>query len=370
MKKLLQKLIQAESTPAQGELAVSEVIAHEFARYGIDCHIEAWDQNRANCTAHIKSTGNKKALLFACHHDVVPVGEAVWDHPPFSGQEQDGKIFGRGATDMKGGIAAAITAIGQIVTQAVPLQGDIVFAATAGEETDSCGVKRFIENSAWLPELAGVVVPEPTDFDIINAHRGLLWLDVTTSGKTAHGSAPQLGVNAIGAMKTVLNALDDFKINMAPHPHLGSCSMSINTIQGGKALNVVPDQCSLGVDIRTLPQQDHQTIIQRLAEMLTKLAKNEPDFKARISTLRSVPALETDGDTDFVQTVKRAVAINELKAVGFTTDGPYLCPLNVPILIFGPGDGAMCHQPNEFIRIDALEKAVGYYSDIIRILLT
>jgi len=370
MIELLQKLIQAESTPSKGELAVSKVISDEFTRYGIDCHIDSWDQNRANCVAHVKSPGQRRALLFVCHHDVVPPGEATWQHPPFSGLEQAGKIFGRGATDMKGGIAAAITAIGQIITQGVPLQGDIVFAATAGEETDSCGVKRFVENSAWLPELAGVVIPEPTGFDIINAHRGLLWLNIITAGKTAHGSAPHLGINAIDSMKMVLNALDDFKINVEPHPHLGACSMSVNTIQGGKALNVVPDQCTLGVDIRTLPLQDHQTIIQRLEEMLARLVKDKTDFSAGISLVRSVPALETDADKEFVQRLKRAVGIEELKAVGFTTDGPYLCPLNVPILIFGPGDGSMCHQPNEFIRIDAVEKAVDYYSAIIKTFLT
>jgi len=370
MKELLQELIQAESTSDAGELAVSEVISDEFSRYGIDCRIESWDQKRANCTAHVKSTGKKKALLFVCHHDVVPPGEATWNHPPFSGLEQGGKVFGRGATDMKGGIAAAITAIGQIVTQGIPLQGDIVFAATAGEETDSCGIKRFMENSAWLPELAGAVIPEPTGFDIINAHRGLLWLNISTAGKTAHGSAPHLGVNAIDSMKRVLNALDHFRIDVEPHAHLGSCSMSINTIQGGKALNVVPDQCSLGVDIRTLPLQDHQTLIQRLEDMLAKLGKEQTDFDADISIARSVPALETDADSEFVQRFKQAVDIEKLKAVGYTTDGPYLCPLNVPILIFGPGDGSMCHQPNEFICISDVNKAVDYYTAIIKAFLT
>ncbi len=271
---------------------------------------------------------------------------------------------------MKGGIAAAVTAIGQVVTQGIPLQGDIIFAATAGEETDSCGVKRLVENRSGLPELAGIVIPEPTGFDIINAHRGLLWLNVTALGKTAHGSAPHLGVNAIHAMNVVLNALDGFRIDVEPHPHLGVSSMSVNTIQGGKALNVVPDRCTLGVDIRTLPLQDHQTIVQRLEEMLLRLAQENTDFNATISMLRSVPALETDADSEFVQRVKRAVNVRELKAVGYTTDGPYLCPLNVPILIFGPGDGSMCHQPNEFIRICAVEKAVDHYSAIIKTCLT
>lgn len=370
MKELLKKLIQAKSTPAQGELAASQVIAEGFAQFGIDCPIDRWQAKRANCTAHIKSTGRKKALLFVCHHDVVPAGDATWDCDPFSGLEQEGKIWGRGATDMKGGIAAAITAIGQVVTEGVPLQGDIIFAATAGEETDSCGVQRWVENSAWLPDLAGVVIPEPTGFHIINAHRGLLWLNIITSGKTAHGSAPHLGVNAIDSMKQILNALDSFSLDVTPHPQLGPCSMSVNTIHGGKALNVVPDQCTLGVDIRTLPGQDQQAIVQQLETVLIGLAAKQTEFDAEVSVARSVPALETDGASGFVQTFMRTVGASELKAVGFTTDGPYLCPLNVPILIFGPGDGDMCHQPNEFIHLYQVEKAVDHYSAIIKAFLT
>lgn len=370
MKDLLKRLIEADSTSDKGELAVSEVIQDGLARYGIKGQIEHWDQNRANCTAHVRSTGKRKGLLFVCHHDVVPPGEATWHMPPFSGHEQDGKIFGRGAVDMKGGIAAVITAMGQVVSQGLPLQGDIVFAATAGEETDSCGVQRFVEQAAWLPELAGVVIPEPTGFDIINAHRGLLWLNITTRGKTAHGSAPHLGINAIKSMQAVLNALDDFSIDVQPHPQLGTGSKSINTIQGGKALNVVPDQCTLGIDIRTLPGQDHQAILQHLNEMLAQLAGEHADFVADISIARSVPALETDGDSQFVRTFQGALGIQELKAVGYTTDGPFLCPLKVPILIFGPGDGAMCHQPNEFIHIHDLEKAVQYYTALIKAFLT
>lgn len=370
MKELLKRLIQAESTPAEGELAVSEVIAEAFSQYGIKGHIDCWDENRANVTAHVPSAGQRKALLFVCHHDVVPPGQAPWQFPPFSGHEQDGKIYGRGATDMKGGTAAVITAIGQIVSQGLALQGDIVFAATAGEETDSSGVARFVENSAWLPALAGVVIPEPTGFAIVNAHRGLLWLNITTRGKTAHGSAPHLGINAIKAMQTVLNALDDLHIDVKPHAQLGGGSLSVNTIQGGKALNVIPDECTLGIDIRTVPAQDHQAIIERLQAMLTALAQKHPDFQAEISLVRSVQALETTPDSDFVKGVQQAVGIQTLEAVGFTTDGPYLAPLHVPILIFGPGEGAMCHQPNEFIRISDLERAVSDYTAILKAFLT
>ncbi len=144
MKRLLRKLIQAESTAEKGELAAADIISGELERSGIDSRTDSWGRSRANLIAQIKSAGHKGALLFACHLDIVGCGEARWKHPPFAGVESDGKIYGRGSADMKGGIAAVITAIRQIADSGVKLEGDIILFATAGEETDSCGTKRFI----------------------------------------------------------------------------------------------------------------------------------------------------------------------------------------------------------------------------------
>ncbi|MHC4439747.1 MAG: M20 family metallopeptidase, partial [Planctomycetota bacterium] len=241
MKELLKNLIQAETTVEKGELTAAEVISAEFRRSGIDSKIDCWDRTRANIVANINSTGHKSGLLFACHLDVVGPGEASWKRPPFTAVETDGKIYGRGSVDMKGGTTAAVIAIRQIVDSGIKLQGDIIFAAVAGEETDSAGAKRFVNDKSRLPELApkgiaGVVIPEPTDFEIVTAHRGMLWLEVTTKGKAAHSSAPQPGVNAINSMRLILNELDGYKIKAEPHKLLGDCSMSINTIKGGKTM--------------------------------------------------------------------------------------------------------------------------------------
>ena len=371
MKELLQKLIQADSGPQAGELAVSRVIQQAFEDYGIPCEIEVWGGNRANVVAQVRTSGRKKALMIVCHHDVVSPGNVPWDHEPFSGLELDGVIYGRGATDMKGGIAAVVTAMGQLVSEGVNLEGDIIFAATAGEETDSCGVDRFVQQARDLPDLAGILIPEPTGFHVINAHRGLLWLEISTTGKTAHGSQAHLGVNAIKAMALLLERLEaaiDF--SKITHPDLGTGSMSINTIAGGKALNVVPDHCALGVDIRTLPGQDHQALVAQVQALLDSLAKEDPQFKADVTVQRSMDALETQADAEFVKAVCSAVNIGELKSVGFTTDGPKLTPFGVPILVFGPGDGAMCHKPNECLAIKDLEQGTAYYKQIITALLT
>jgi succinyl-diaminopimelate desuccinylase len=287
VKGLLRKLIEIESTALKGELAAANIIRAELGRSGIDAVIETWNGSRANLAAHIKSAGQKKALLFACHLDVVPAGEAGWTNPAFAAVESDGRIYGRGSADMKGGIAALVTTIRQLTDSDVRLEGDIILLAAAGEESDSCGVKRFVSNFGnKLPELAGVIIPEPTDFDIVTAHRGMLWLEVTTKGKAAHGSTPQLGVNAIASMKAVLDELENYEIQCQPHKLLGESSMSINTISGGKAINIVPDKCSVEIDIRTLPGQNHQDIIEDLEKMFAELKQNVRRVKAEKSSIR------------------------------------------------------------------------------------
>ncbi len=365
MKKLLSKLVQAQTTADKGELAAAEIISAELGRSGIDSRIDNWDGTRANITAQIKSSGHKDALLFASHLDVVPPGQESWRHPAFGAIESEGKIYGRGSTDMKGGIAAIVTAIGEIANSGTKLEGDIIFFGAAGEETDSCGTKRFVSNCGWLPDIAGVVLTEPTDFEIITSHRGMLWLNVQTFGKTAHSSTPKLGVNAIASMKSVLDELENFKIRFEPHELLGECSMSINTIAGGQAMNVVPDKCEIGIDIRTVPGQNHKDIINDLQKIFAKLKQTNPQFKAEVSIIREVGALETDSQCDFVRDFCSVTGINKTCAVGFTTDGPHFASLGLPVVIFGPGKPHLAHKPDEYIDISDVEKGVEYYKNII-----
>ncbi len=362
MKKLLKKLIQAETTAQNGELAAAEIIAAELERSGIGSSIDSWDTSRANITARIKSAGRRAGLLFGCHLDVVPPGEAKWQYPPFAGTESNGKIHGRGSADMKGPIAAVVTAIRQIVDSAVELEGDIILFAAAGEETDSCGAKRFVSTFAnQSPRFCGVIIPEPTDFEVVTAHRGLLWLKAATKGRTAHGSTPQLGINAISSMRELLDELENYK----DHKLSGDGSMSVNTIAGGKALNVIPDHCDIGIDIRTAASQNHQELTADFDRIFVKLKQKNPQFKAEVSVIRDVPALETDSRSDFVKDFCLAVGVSETRTVGFTTDGPYFASLGAPVVIFGPGTSDVCHKPDEYIEIADVEKAVEHYKNII-----
>jgi succinyl-diaminopimelate desuccinylase len=366
MKKLLQELVRAESTADRGELAAAGILRDELGLSGIDARLDVWNGNRANLSCRISSGGSEPALLFACHLDVVPPGEAGWTDPAFAGVERQGRIYGRGAVDMKGGIAAVVTAMRQIIESEVELRGDLVFFAAAGEETDSCGAKRFLSSfGKELPALAGVILPEPTDFEVVTAHRGMLWLEVATKGKTAHGSSPQLGVNAIASMTEFLNELADHGIPFEHHGLLGDCSVSVNTIAGGEAINVVPEGCSTGIDIRTLPGQNHADIIDYLQRMFAKLNRKNPRFAAGISVIREMTAMETDPDSDFVKDFCAAVGAGRTTAVGFTTDGPHFVGLGAPVAVFGPGKPEVCHQPDEYIEIADVEKAVEHYKNII-----
>jgi succinyl-diaminopimelate desuccinylase len=368
---LLKNLIRAESTAQKGELKAAKLISSEFNRYGIPTKVHHWDDNRANLVAHVKSAGTKPALLFVAHLDVVPAGELGWSCAPFEPNCEAGRIYGRGATDMKGGIAAIVTAICRLAEQTKRLQGDLIFLASAGEETDSCGTKKFVEEHAKdLPSTAGVIIPEPTDFDIITAHRGILWLEITTKGKTAHGSTPQLGINAINSMNLLQNELRSYKIPHSPHAVLGDCSISINKIYGGSATNIVPEQCTIEIDIRTLPSLGHEEIVKDLKEKLDKLNSQHSRFSAELGLLRDIPALETDNNSPFVRDFCAATGIAETHTVGFTTDGPHFAKLGLPVVIFGPGKPDLAHKPNEYIDLTDLERAVDYYKKIILHFLT
>ena len=366
MKELLKQLIHTAPVAQHGELRAAEVLTAFFKRHSIPSELDVWDDTRANIIASLgPDTPDTPTLIFGAHLDVVPASADHWKTNPFEPVEKDGRIFGRGAVDMLGGLCAAASAMTEMRQENLP--GRVILAATAGEETDSCGVKRFIRQyRSKIDNPIGILITEPTGMKIMRAHRGILWLKVHTIGKTAHGSKPQLGINALLKMNTLLNHLQDWQIPYSPHPLLGGCSISPNCIQGGSATNIVPDSCCLEIDIRTLPAQSHEQIIQSLEDLCDNIQQHDPDFQAEISIIRGVEALETPADSVFMKKVCLATDLNQPIAAGFTTDGPHFTQLSHEILILGPGDGDLCHKPDEYIEIQALEQCKKHYKRIIR----
>lgn len=362
MKELLKKLIQSAPTLENGEADAAKVLLDYFQQHGIQASLDQWDKVRANVIASVGSEDvDAPTLLFGAHLDVVPASRERWETDPFCPVERDGKIIGRGSVDMLGGLCAAAATLVDLSQTA--LNGRVIFAATAGEETDSCGVRRFIEK-ADIKNPLGIVIAEPTGMKMLRAHRGILWLKVETFGKTAHGSTPQAGINAVLKMNALINRLGNWDIPHTPHPTLGGCSMSINRIVGGSATNIVPDSCMVELDIRTLPGQDHTAIIESLQAVCDDICKSDPDFKNEISIIRAVDGLETPADHPFIEHICKATDITEVGTAGFTTDGPHFEKLNAPVLIFGPGDGGLCHKPDEAIEIEAVEHARQSYHRI------
>jgi succinyl-diaminopimelate desuccinylase len=173
------------------------------------------------------------------------------------------------------------------------------------------------------------------------------------------------GVNAIGSMKRLLDELEHYRIEFPSHPQLGKSTMSINTISGGEAMNVVPDRCTLGVDVRTLPGQSHEAIRYDFERMLARLTASVPQFEAELVVERSAGALETDPECPFVKTFCSAVDVDLTNPIPFTTDAPHLAPLGAPIVIYGPGNPKLCHQTDEYIEIADLQAGVDSFKKAI-----
>lgn len=363
---ILKQLIKTDSTNTNGELQTAKILDNHCKNAGLETFLDIWDNSRANFTTILEGKTNLPALVFVCHSDVVPAGNSHWKYPPFEAIETDGKIFGRGSCDMKGGIAAIVSAIVDLKNSNTKPNRTIIVAITAGEETDSCGAKRILENRKDLFEnIDGLILPEPTNFEIINAHRGIFWLKISTIGKTAHGSMPHMGINAAEIMIKVAHMIKDYSPPKSNNPDLPDPTVSINQFHGGKATNVIPDSCCIELDIRVSDENQRNDIHTDLINIINKANAQIKDCDAKLEIIRSVGSHYTDPQSSFVRTICDITGIVDTKTVGYTTDAPCFISLNKPAIIFGPGKTELAHQPNEYIDIADLEKAVEVYKEII-----
>lgn len=360
--------------PPGDELPAAEYVLSFLRALGFEGELISHGSNRASLIARLKGSGALPALVFNGHIDVVPVGAGGWTHDPFAGMAADGKVWGRGSADMKGGVAAMMAAAKAVATSAVDLGGDLVFAATAGEEVDMLGAQ-VIAARPDLGPLQAIIISEPTSNRIGLAERGVFWIELTTCGKTAHGSTPELGLNAITLMVTLLTELERLEIPFTPHPVLGKFTHSINTIQGGVKTNVVPDRCTVTVDMRTVPGQDHRALLRQLEGFIANLVRRVPNFKASVRVESDLPAVETLPDAPVVQRFTDIAAQVmgqplEPENVRFATEAAIFRPaLHVPTIIFGPDHAALAHQPDEHVEIDKMVQAARVYAAVAEHLL-
>jgi succinyl-diaminopimelate desuccinylase len=357
---LCSRLVQIRSVnPPGDELAIADFVAGVLAAGGIPAELISHGPDRASVLARIKGRGKAPNLLYSAHLDTVPVGEQAWLHDPFGGEVADGKVWGRGAADMKGGLAAMIVAALALAEAGTSLAGDLILAFTAGEESDSMGAYAVARRTDLGP-VGAIVVSEPSSNELFVAEKGALWVELTTFGQTAHGSMPELGHNAVMMMVVLLGELDRLPVPYAEHPLLGGFTRSINTIAGGVKTNVVPDRCTATMDMRTVPGQDHAALLRQIEELIAGLSLRQPGFRASMKVLNDNLPLTTP--TDHPTVARMAGTIEAVtgrrpmpQGVRYYSDAvAYVPAFAAPMLICGPGQAGLAHQPNEYVEIDRL----------------
>jgi len=365
---LCRDLVRFKSVnPPGDELEIAEYVAGVLREAGLTVEMVPHTPTRASVLARLKGSGEMPALFYTGHLDVVPVGAEEWLHDPFEGDVVEGELWGRGASDMKGGNAAMIAATKVLATANFPLKGDLILAFTAGEEGEQLGAAEIAARPDLAPVQA-VVVAEPSYNDVYVAEKGAFWLQITTHGKTAHGSMPHLGQNAIMMMVALLSELDSLAVPYEEHPLLGGFTRSVNTIAGGVKTNVVPDQCTVTIDQRTVPGQDHRAILRQVEDLIADLGQRLPDFRASVEVINDrIPVATSLGEPvvqRFCDIVAEVVGERPVpKGVNYYTDAVVFAPaLNAPMIICGPGEAKLAHQPNEYVEVSKMVEAAKIFT--------
>lgn len=360
--------LQTVNPPGNEKLAADWVAAH-LSRLGLSPVVTDLGGNRANVTAVLKGTGEKPALVFNGHLDVVPVGDTPWLYEPFGAVCVAGRLYGRGASDMKGGLAAMLAAMAALKKAGVMLKGDLILSGVADEETGALGAKAWVRDGG-LQGVGAIVIGEPTNLEAYIAEKGVFWLEITTYGKTAHGSMPDLGVNAIMHMTAALQALSRLSLPYQPHPLLDKPTMNVGTVVGGAKTNIVPDRCTASIDLRTLPGMRHEDVLQAIRQTLDGLREAIPDFRYDLRVLAERAPVASDPRSPIVEIALSLLAARGRRespkaTPGYATDASVFQPASgAPFLIFGPGIPQLAHQPNEYIDIDTYLQAIELYCDL------
>ena len=358
---LLQKLIRIPSvnpegdpgTAHTGEQAIAEWLAGWLRSEFPDARIELRDvlPGRPNMVARFSDGGGKKPrLLLAPHTDTVSVGGMTID--PFGGEVRDGRVWGRGASDTKGSMAAMLWALRESRDILGRLDHEIWFAGLCSEEAGQHGSRALAEQERFDFVIAG----EPTGLDAVVAHKGALWLTLTTRGRAVHAAHPERGENAIYKMADVLRCIRDELpaiLGTAEHPLLGRTTVSAGTVNGGSKINIVPDICTAEVDIRCLPGD--ATLLERVSAKLRSVCAD-----LEIEHTCSQPML-TDRTHALIRLLEKCGS--SCKGAPWFSDAGVFAAAGMPAIALGPGSIAQAHTRDEWIAVEDLEKGAAFFRD-------
>ena len=364
---LTQDLVRFDTiNPPGRELACIEMLASLLSEAGLQIKIHEFGEKRANLIATLDAEKAGPALCFTGHVDTVPLGGALWQRDPFGGEIIDGRVYGRGSTDMKSGVAAFVAATCAAARGERKVGGGVTLIITAGEETGCDGATELVK-AGILKRGGALVVAEPTSNVAMVGHKGALWLRAVMTGVTAHGSMPHLGVNAAYKAARAVGKLEIFDFNEAPHPHLGKPTLNVGAMRAGINVNSVPDRAEIDIDIRTIPSLPHARVKEHLA------AELGDDIS--MSALVDVPAVWTEPKNAWLADVFAAVhAVTgkeplPIATVPYFTDASVLKPAlgDPPTVVLGPGEPGMAHQTDEYCFVGHIRDAAEIYARLIEV---
>lgn len=360
---LLRQLVRVDSRNpslvphAAGEGQVARVLANTLADWGIDAELQEVVPGRPNVVATVRGTkGGGRSLMFNGHLDTVDVEGMT--HPPFTADTRGTAIYGRGASDMKGGIAAMCAAAARVRGE---LNGDVILAAVIDEEWQSQGT-RYLMDIGVRADAA--IVTEPTRLAIMPAHKGFVWIEVTVHGRAAHGSRWDLGIDAIrntGLLLAEMERIDSELLPHRAHALLGRASLHASTIEGGIGLSTYPDRCVLRIERRTIPGENADSAVVEVRDACERLQRRRADFRADVTMLFEQPPSDVASDAPIVTalsgTLRRHGLSTELRGMSAWTDAALLNGAGIPAICFGPGDMGLAHAAEEYIPIEEVERA-------------
>lgn len=335
---------------AAGESAIAAAIADAMRRAGLDVSIREIAPGRPNVVGVLNGRAPGRTLMFCGHTDTVGVAGMT---DPFTPVERDGRLYGRGSQDMKGGVAAMLAAAAALASRGLPT-GCVIVACVVDEEHSSIGADALVQE--WRADAA--IVTEPTDLQIAVGHKGFEWLEIEVRGRAAHGSRPAEGQDAIlrlGRVLAELEALDRRLQQQPPHPRLGTGSLHASIVSGGRELSSYPDIARLQMERRTLPGDSSSKGLEEIDEICTSLAVKDPTFQASFRQMFARPAYEIPPDSRLPSmlggALRTAGVEPRIAGASFWTDAAVLGHAGIPSVLFGPG-GAGLHSTEEFVLVD------------------
>jgi len=345
-----------------GEAELARFVAEWCERAGLETTLSEAAPGRPNVIAIARGSGGGSSLMLNAHMDTVGV---VGVTNPFTARLEGNRLYGRGAHDMKGSLAACMLAAAD--ANGRDLRGDVIVTAVSDEEFASVGT----EAVAASLHADAAIVTEPTDLKVAVAHRGFVHLEVETIGRAAHGSRPQLGIDAIAKMGRVLTGIGelDRRLRASPsHARLGSGSAHASVIEGGQEYSSYPAHCVVQAERRTIPGETVELAVGEIQAILDEAASADPEFEGVVRSLASREPFAIDEDAEVVRTVRRCAAPilgsePEVVGVSFWADSALLGAAGIPTVLFGPcGDGL--HTEVEWIDVPSLEQCVAIYGAV------